>query len=76
MFLLTIIITLIVVGGAVVAFLNRSGVKKEILRTRQHQLSTAEQSLRSIASGSSGNPQLEAQIALDNIGNDYNKELS
>lgn len=53
----------------------RSGVKREQLSSLREQRGIAENALRSIAADS-GNPRLEAQIALDEINNIYQKELN
>lgn len=52
-----------------------TGQQKTELRNRRAQAKIAERALRQIANGTSGNPTYEAQIALDEINNYYDKEL-
>jgi hypothetical protein len=74
-FLYVLIIVAVVFGvvGIVNALVN---ARTKGAKTARQQVAVAERTLRSIANGS-GNPVLEAQIALDEISNLYEtKELS
>lgn len=70
MILLDLIGLLIVAGiiWAVVAYLrNRNVTKNSELHALRKQVQSAKVGLRNIAAGTSGNPVLDAQIALDDI---------
>jgi hypothetical protein len=62
--------------GAVVVVPLLAGSSKRELRAAKSREKIAVKTLRVIANGTSGNPALEAQIALDDIENNYIKELN
>lgn len=74
---------MLIVGSLIVAaglglyeFISlKKGEQAGALINKRVALGKAEAALRIIANGSS-NPVLEAQIALDEINNHYNKEIS
>ena len=76
MFLLVIVGIIVVAFGATVVVPLLAGSQKRELRAAKQREKIAVKTLRVIANGTSGNPALEAQIALDDIENNYIKELN
>lgn len=72
-----VLAALAVVVWGVVSWRRRAGGDyKSVARHERAKRMVAERAIREIASGSSGNPVLTAQLALDDIGNLDMKELS
>lgn len=68
LFITGAIVVSVVVGGMVIAALPYLGTRnRSELRAARCQVQSARKALRSIANGDTGNPVLEAQLALEDI---------
>ena len=75
-FLLVVVGLIVVALGAVVVVPLVAGSKSRELAAAKKRERILTRTMRVIANGTSGNPALEAQIALDEVESNYTKELN
>lgn len=76
MFLMVVVGVIVLAFGAVVVVPLVAGSSRRELAASKQRERILTRTMRVIANGTSGNPALEAQIALDEIDGTYTKELN